>query len=142
VIAYLPALIITGIGIIVPSIPYGGLILAEASPEYYGAVSSSRTTIGQFYYAMGLALSTVIIDSLTRSRTQEALGGDAAEQIRRFAITGQPPSNPEVLPKAIEALGGAFAVMSFILAAIFLVAGFIALIVLRRAEKPIPATKE
>jgi len=136
VIAYLPALIITGIGIIVPSIPYGGLILAEADPEHYGAVSSSRTTIGQFYYAMGLALSTVIIDSITRSRTQEALGGDAAEQIRQFAITGQPPSNPEVLPKAIEALGGAFAVMCFILAAMFVVAGFVALVVLRRSEKP------
>ncbi|NQU35967.1 MAG: MFS transporter [Actinobacteria bacterium] len=135
VIAYLPALVVTGVGVIIPSIPYGGLILAEADPEHYGAVSSSRTTIGQFYYAMGLALSTVIIDSLTRSRTQDAIGGDAAEQIRQFAITGQPPTNPAVLPKAIEALGGAFAVMCFILAVLFVVAGFVALVVLRRNEK-------
>ncbi len=135
VIAYLPALIITGIGVIVPSIPYGGLILQEADPEHYGAVSSSRTTIGQFYYALGLALSTVIIDSLTRSRTQAELGGDAAESLRQFAITGQRPANPQVIPTAIEALGGAFAIMCFILAVIFLISGFVALVVLRRNEK-------
>jgi len=34
-------------------------------PKYFGPVTSSRTTIGQFFFAIGFSISTVAIDKLT-----------------------------------------------------------------------------
>ena len=78
--AFLPGLILVGVGMS-GLVPYGALILRLAPPAQFGAVTSSRTTIGQFGFAVGLAASMVMIDALTR-------GG----VVRRLAEAGVPPT--------------------------------------------------
>ena len=135
VLAYIPALIIVGIGPIIPAVPYGGLVLEFADPRHYGAVSSSRTTIGQFFYAIGLAGSTVIIDTLTRGAVQAKLGSSAVVQLDAWSVSGTKPSNPDVLAAASEAFTGSFATMMVILTIIVLVAGVLALALARVARR-------
>ena len=100
---FIPALFIVGIGVVIPSIPYGGLILRTADPAHYGAVSSSRTTIGQFWYALGLAGSTVLIDTLTRNAVAAKLGSSSVSELNSWAASGTKPSNPDVLKDAAYA---------------------------------------
>ena len=138
VLYFLPALLITGIGVIMPSIPYGGLLLQEADPQHYGAVSSSRTTVGQFWYALGLAGSTVLIDGLTRTAVGEKLGPAAQQELLQWSATGGKPSNPDVLKDAAYAYSGAFAVTMIVFAAVVVVAGIVAWALLKRFQHADP----
>ena len=129
---YLPALILTGIGITTSSIPYGGLIIEKADPRHYGAVSSSRLTIGQFWFALGLAGSTVIIDTITRSRIKEKFGTAGDTAIENFSVTGDKPSTPGLLKEATVAYGDAFAGMMIVLAVVTLIAGVASYLLIRK----------
>ena len=138
VLVFLPALILTGIGIIMPSIPYGGLFLQEADSKHYGAVSSSRTTVGQFWYALGLAGSTVIIDTLTRRSVSEKLGPSGVQELNQFAASGGKPSNPSVLTDASFAFSSSFAVMMIVFAVLVAVCGVVAWWMLKRYQQADP----
>ena len=132
---YMPALILTGAGITVSSIPYGGLIIEKADPRHYGAVSSSRLTIGQFWFALGLAGSTVMIDTITRTKVTEKLGSAATTSLEKFSATGGKPSNPKLLTEAAPAYEEAFATMMLILAIVTVVAGLISYLLIRKYGK-------
>ena len=138
VLAFLPALLVTGIGVIVPSIPYGGLFLQEADEKHYGAVSSSRTTVGQFWYALGLAGSTVIIDSLTRNAVGQKLGPSAVTELEQWSATGGKPSNSDVLKEAGFAFSGSFAVTMVVFGVVVVIAGVVAWVILRRCQHTDP----
>lgn len=138
VLVFLPALILTGIGIIMPSIPYGGLFLQEADSKHYGAVSSSRTTVGQFWYALGLAGSTVIIDTLTRRSVSEKLGPSGVQELNQFAASGGKPSDPSVLTDASFAFSSSFAVMMIVFAVLVAVCGVVAWWMLKRYQRADP----
>lgn len=138
VLIFLPALFITGIGVIIPSIPYGGLFLQEADPKHYGAVSSSRTTVGQFWYALGLAGSTVMIDTLTRRSVSEKLGPSGVEQLNQFSATGGKPSDPNLLNDAVYAYSSSFAVTMVVFAVLVAVAGVTAWWLLKRYQHADP----
>lgn len=140
VLAFLPALLVTGIGVIMPSIPYGGLFLQEAEPKHYGAVSSSRTTVGQFWYALGLAGSTVLIDTLTRNAVGEKLGPSAVTELEQWSATGGKPSNPDVLKEAAFAFSGSFAVMMVVFSLVVVVAGVSAWALLKRFQHADPSS--
>lgn len=129
---YLPALILTGLGITTSSIPYGGLIIEKADPRHYGAVSSSRLTIGQFWFALGLAGSTVVIDGITRSRIKEKFGTGGETAVEKFSVSGQKPTEPGLLQEATVAYGDAFAVMMIVLAVVTLIAGIAAYLIIRK----------
>ncbi|SKA80539.1 Major Facilitator Superfamily protein [Agreia bicolorata] len=64
-LAFVPAGILIALGVTAAALPYGTLVLGEAPKEYYGPVTSSRTTFGQLFYSLGTALSTVAITQLT-----------------------------------------------------------------------------
>ena len=134
VLAFLPALLVTGAGVIIPGIPYGGLFLQEADPQHYGAVSSSRTTVGQFWYALGLAGSTVLIDTLTRNAVGSKLGAQAVTQLDQWSATGGKPSNPDVLKDAAFAFSSSFAVTMIVFAVVITVAGVVAWALLKRFQ--------
>ena len=138
VLAFLPALLITGIGVIVPSIPYGGLFLQEADAKHYGAVSSSRTTVGQFWYALGLAGSTVLIDSLTRNAVGQKLGASAVTELEQWSATGGKPSNPDVMKEATFAFSGAFSVTMVVFGILVVLAGIVAWSLLRKFQTEDP----
>lgn len=129
---YVPALILTGVGITASSIPYGGLIIEKADPKHYGAVSSSRLTIGQFWFALGLAGSTVIIDTITRNKVTEKLGGAATKSLEKFSASGEKPSSPNLLKEAIPAYTDAFATMMIVLAIVTVIAGVASYLLIRK----------
>ena len=64
-LGFLPGLVLVGAGVVIACVPFGNLILLEAPPEHLGPVSSSRTTVGQFFYTIGFSISAVTIDRLT-----------------------------------------------------------------------------
>ncbi len=138
VLVFLPALLVTGIGVIVPSIPYGGLFLQEADPKHYGAVASSRTTVGQFWYALGLAGSTVLIDGLTRNAVGNKLGSSGQQELVQWSATGGKPSNPDVLREAAYAFSGAFSITMIVFAVVVFIAGTVAWALLKRFQHTDP----
>ena len=83
-LSYVPGLILIGAGVTAASVPYGSLVIEAIGVRFrrfFGPVTSSRTTVGQFAYALGLAFSTVMVDRLTD-------GG----VVRRLQGAGVPPS--------------------------------------------------
>ena len=135
VLDYLPALIVTGIGISIPTVAYGGMVLEEADPQHYGVVSSSRATIGQFWYSLGLAISTVLIDSIARAHVHTKLGATGSTQLDSWAASGAKPSDPSVLPAAIDGFVQGFSVMMIVLAVVAVLGGIIVVILGNKADK-------
>ncbi len=108
--AYVPALAICGFGVILPSIPYGALVLAQADAQHLGVVSSSRPMIGQFWYAVGLSISTVVIARVTQTQTSAGTG-------------------------RAEAFSVSFAVMAIGLAVVIALAGVTAALVIKHCQQ-------
>jgi len=133
--AFTPAMLLSGAGIIIASVPYGGMILQEAPANRYGPVASSRLTIGQFWFAVGLAGSTVMMDTITRSKVQEKLGASAGSALEKFSVSGTKPSNPEVLRDAAFAYSDAFAEMMIVLTVVPMVAAIATFLILRKAAR-------
>lgn len=147
-LSYLPGLILVGVGVIVVALPYGNMVLQSADPKHYGAVSSSRTTIGQFWYSLGLAGSTVLIDGITRRDVQDQLGGQSAEEIREWAVSGgKIPAPAEVVNVAGSAYPHAFGLSMAVIGGICVIAGIGAYVIMRvnmrthpEPEKEVPVT--
>jgi hypothetical protein len=107
---------------------------AAPTAEAMGAVSSSRTTVGQFWYALGLAGSTVLIDGLTRNAVANKLGPSAGTELEQWSASGGKPSNTSVLPDAAFAFSASFAVTMVVLAVTVVIAGIAAFLLLKRFQ--------
>lgn len=132
---YLPALIVLGVGAAVPAVAYGGMILQEADAKHYGAVSSSRTTIGQFWYSLGLASSTVVIDTIAKAHVLKTLGSSAESELDTWSASGAKPTDTSVLPTAVEGFAQGFAVLMVIYAILMVIVGLIVLVLANSADK-------
>lgn len=145
---FLPGLVILGAGLTIVSLPYGNLIMKEAPPAYFGPVTSSRTTIGQFFYAIGLALSTVIIDKMTTGGTVETLTkagvpptkiGTALDSVTAYASQSTEPTTSlgkQALAAAADSYGTGFATVMIIGAILSIVGAVIASILLKSDTHP------
>lgn len=143
--SYLPGTFIVGAGVVIAAVPYGSLILKEAPAKYFGPVSSSRLTFGQFFYAIGFAASTIVIDKLTIGGTTaklEAAGvpatqvGTGLDAVTTYAAQSTAPTTSlgkEALADATASYGLAFATMMYITAALVLLGGVVGYVLLRRA---------
>ena len=142
---FLPGELLVGAGVVIAAVPYGSLILKEAPAKYFGPVSSSRLTFGQFFYAIGFAASTIVIDKLTIGGTVaklEAAGvpatqvGTGLDAVTTYAAQSTAPTTSlgkEALADATASYGLAFATMMYITAALMLVGGVVGYILLKRA---------
>ena len=152
---FLPGCILVGAGLIITSLPYGGLIMKQAPAKYFGPVTSSRTTIGQFFYAAGLALSTVVVDRITIGGVVGSLNtagvpptqtGQALDAVTAFASAGTQPSaslGQQALADAGTSYGTGFATVMIIAAALSLLVGTIGFLLLRRHEHvPAPTPRD
>jgi hypothetical protein len=145
---FLPGLVILGAGLTIVSLPYGNLIMKEAPPAYFGPVTSSRTTIGQFFYAIGLALSTVIIDKMTTGGAVETLTkagvpptkiGTALDSVTAYASQSTEPTTSlgkQALAAAADSYGTGFATVMIIGAILSIVGAVIASILLKSDTHP------
>ena len=148
---FLPGCILLGGGLIITSLPYGGLIMSQAPAKYFGPVTSSRTTIGQFFYAAGLAVSTVVVDRITLGGVVDRLNtagvpptqtGQALDAVTAFGATGTQPSTSlgqQALVDAGTTYGTGFATVMIIGAALSLLIGTVGFLLLRRHEHPAAA---
>jgi hypothetical protein len=94
--------------------------------------------VGQFWYALGLAGSTVLIDGLTRNSVSNKLGPSAGTELEQWSATGGKPSNSQLLPDAAYAFSSSFAVTMVVLAVIAAIAGVAAWLLLRRFQHADP----
>ena len=120
--SFLPGLIVAGAGVVMAAVPFGSLILREASAEYIGPVTGSRTTVGQIFYTLGFALSMVAIDRLTDIGVISHLKADGVapssigtglDALTVFVSTGQEPTSTvgqQALQGAAASYGQAFSV--------------------------------
>jgi MFS family permease len=146
--AFLPGAMLLGAGINFFAVIYGGLIIREAPPEHYGPVTSSRTTIGQFFYSVGLAIGTLAIDRLTEGGTVkrlEAAGvppheiGRALDPVTQFFKTGQEPTTQAAqaaLAQTQASYVTSFQIVMVAAGLAVLIAGMIATRLLRRELAP------
>lgn len=144
-LAFLPALVLIGFGMS-GLVPYGSLILRLAPPEHFGAVTSSRTTIGQIGYSIGLSVSMVTVDALTRGgviRRLEDAGvppartGQSLDAIQAYVRTGTTPSGQDGAPLLQDAAASyhvAFAITMVATAAVVAVL----ITAYRRWERSLP----
>ena len=142
---FFPGEFLVGAGVVIAAVPYGSLILKEAPAKYFGPVSSSRLTFGQFFYAIGFAASTIVIDKLTIGGTTaklEAAGvpatqvGTGLDAVTTYAAQSTAPTTSlgkEALADATASYGLAFATMMYITAALVLIAGVVGYVLLKRA---------
>ena len=128
VMDYIPALVVLGAGAAIPAVAYGGMILEEADAKHYGVVSSSRTTIGQFWYALGLSISTVIVDSMARSHVFNKLGQTAETQLDTWYASGGTPSDSSLLPTALEGFVQGFTLLMIVFAVLMVLVSIFVLI--------------
>jgi MFS family permease len=145
--AFLPGLVIAGAGLLVVSIPFGNLFVKEAPPAQYGPVTSSRTTVGQFWYSIGFAVSMVVIDKLTTggviakltaAGVQPDMVGTTVSSINQYIKTDSEPTTDaarRALSATAESYSGAFTTMMLLSAALLLLAGLLAWFLLKRSAE-------
>ncbi len=148
-LAFVPAGVLIALGVTAAALPYGTLVLEEAPAEFYGPVTSSRTTFGQLFYSLGTALSTVAITQLTiagiTSRLQSSgmSGADirsALTAVGAYAKDGTKP-DAQVFQAAVAAYQDSFGILMVCLAAIALLAGIVGsrlIVHARRAQAALP----
>ena len=144
---FLPGEFLVGAGVVIAAVPYGSLILKEAPAKYFGPVASSRLTFGQFFYAVGFAASTIVIDKLTLGGTTaklEAAGvpatqvGTGLDAVTTYAAQSTAPTTSlgkEALADATASYGAAFATMMYITAVLVLLGGIAGFVLLKRAAE-------
>lgn len=154
-LGFIPGSVLIGAGVVTAAVPYGNLILREAPAKFLGPVSSSRTTFGQFFYSLGFALSTVLIDKMTVGGTVQKLT-DAGVQpnqlstgldaVTAFAANGTQPSTSlgqQALSDAVTSYGTSFRNTMLIVAVAIAAVTVLSSILLRKGEgEPKPVHEE
>lgn len=139
-VAFLPALILTAAGCAAACIPYGSLVLEAIGDRFkpwFGPVTSSRATVGQFAYALGMSFSMVMVDRLTDggvvSRLEQAgvspsLTGQGLDQVAAYVHTGSDPSTElgrQALSAAVPSYTDAFTTTMGVSAVLVIAAGVV-----------------
>ncbi|QOC24968.1 MFS transporter [Microbacterium hominis] len=148
-LAFVPAGILIALGITAAALPYGTLVLSEAPAEFYGPVTSSRTTFGQLFYSLGTALSTVVVTQLTvagiTSRLSSSGMSDAAVQtaltsVGAYAKDGTRP-DAAVFDAALGAYRDGFGALMLGMAVVALVVSVVGAALIARAHRGLTSAR-
>lgn len=144
---YIPALMCIGFGLPYVVVPAGQLFMSESPAKFLGPVTSSKTTIGQFGYSLGLAGSMVLVSSLTDGGITKKLiasgvppsqTGQGLDAVTTYVNTGV-HIHTQVAQDALRAAAGsysiAFSSAMFIAAGITVSAGVFSYFLLLKASK-------
>lgn len=150
---FIPGMALAGVGYMMNATTQGNLFLRLAPAKFFGPVSSSKVTVGQFGYALGLTGTTTAISILTVGKVDSVTKGAVAGQanwdtITHFMATGQATgSNASVNEalttagqKAIEgAYASSFAEVAAVSAVLIATAGVLMFISLSKkgADEPV-----
>ncbi|WP_454137394.1 MFS transporter [Microbacterium paulum] len=142
-LAFVPAGTLVALGLTAAALPYGTLVLGEAPAEFYGPVTSSRTTFGQLFYSLGTAVSTVVVTQVTiagiTSRLHatgmtDAAVSSALASVGTYAKDGVRP-DAAVFDIATAAYRDGFGAVMIGMAVIALVASIVGALLIRRAAR-------
>jgi len=146
-LVFLPGLMLAGLGYMMNATTQGNLFLGLAPAKFFGPVSSSKVTVGQFGYALGLTGTTTAISILTVQKVDHITKGAVTGQgnwddITHFMSTGQTTNSDlqAVGQQAIEgAYSSAFAEVAAVSAIIIAVAGILMFVSLSKkgANEPV-----
>lgn len=143
-LAFVPAGILIALGVTAAALPYGTLILSEAPAEFYGPVTSSRTTFGQLFYSLGTALSTVVVTQLTvhgivgrlNAGMTESEVAAALKSVGTYAKDGVRP-DPAVFDAAVAAYRDGFGILMISIAVISVVVGILGSRLIARGRRAV-----
>jgi MFS family permease len=139
---YLPALALIGFGLPYAMVPSGQLFMSEAPAKSFGPVTSSKTAMGQFGYAVGLAGSMVLVNNLTdggivhrlvKAGVPPSQTGQGLDAVTQYVNTGTPAHSQlghEALQAAATSYTHAFASMMLVAAVIVAATGIVAYLLL------------
>lgn len=140
---FVPAMLLVGAGAQVLNVPFGSLVMKSAPHEYVGPVTASRTTLGQFTYALGMAGATVLVDRLTVGGIVDRLQaagappaetGQALDVVTMYVKSGADPSTAaaqQILAEAATSYAHAFAITMGLVAALMVLMAAVAYWLLR-----------
>ncbi len=116
----LPGSLLLGYGVNAAMTGQAQVIVDSAPPDAYGAVTSSRLTIGELGYSLGMILTTLLLSRVTASGivhglTEQGMSGEDAyatlAALNTSLLSGQTPAVknlPDVLRIAASAFDAAF----------------------------------
>lgn len=145
-LVFLPGMLLAGYGWMTNATAQGTSWLALSPARFFGPVTSSKLTVGQFGYALGLSGSTALVSFFTlrkaSSATDGAVSGDGAwAQLGDYVRTGK-TAVPELAKLTESQILGfytdAFKTTSLIIAVITAIAGATMFLLLRSKKASIP----
>ena len=151
-IAFVPGTVIAGAGVVMVTIPFNNLIIRESPPAQFGPVTSSRTTIGKFFYSMGFAVSTILVDRLTIGGVTQKLTdagvqpdsiGTVVTSMNLYVKSEDDPTTKlgkEALADSVTSYSSAFTSVMLLSAALMFGAGLVAFWLLRNYKEPAKET--
>ncbi|MGB3673624.1 MAG: MFS transporter [Candidatus Nanopelagicales bacterium] len=93
ILVFIPGMILAAFGWMSNATSQGSLFIGLAPKQFFGPVTSSKVTVGQFGYSLGLSGSTALISLLTLNKVSDATNGavsgdDAWTQITEYLQKG------------------------------------------------------
>jgi MFS family permease len=150
---FVPGLVIAGIGYMMNATTQGNLFLSLAPAKFFGPVSSSKLTVGQFGYSLGLTGTTTAISILTVAKVDHVTKGAVTGQsnwdtITHFMTTGTADSSNSAVNTALTTAGqatiegaysAAFAETAAVSAVLIAIAGIVMFVALSKkgASEPV-----
>jgi len=143
---FIPGMILAGAGWMMNATSQGNLFISLAPAKFFGPVTSSKVTVGQFGYALGLTGTTVMVSTLTLAgvdkATKGAVTGEANwDAITSYLATGKTTNTDlaAVSQSALEAIySQAFVTTSVIVAIVVALAGVVMYVLLKNKKASIP----
>ncbi len=149
----LPGSLLIGYGTNVALTGQAQLFMDAAPPEAFGAVTSSKLTIGQLGYSIGMILTTLLLSGLTARGIEHGLTGqgmsaaDASTTLSALnssLLSGQPPQVddlPQVVRISEAAFTAAFRARMLVGASAMVCTAVLVWALMRRRPESAPAAK-
>lgn len=84
---FIPGMLLAGAGWMMNATSQGNLFIRLAPAKFFGPVTSSKVTVGQFGYALGLTGTTVLVSTFTLAGVDKATKGAVTGESNWDAIT-------------------------------------------------------
>jgi MFS family permease len=143
---FVPGMLLAGAGWMMNATSQGNLFIKLAPAKFFGPVTSSKVTVGQFGYALGLTGTTVLVSTFTLAGVDKASKGAVSgesnwDAITSYLATGS-TTNADLTAIGHDALetiyAQAFQMTSVIVAVVVAIAGVFMYLNLKRKKADIP----
>jgi len=150
----LPGSLLIGYGTNVALTGQAQVFIDAAPPEAYGAVTSSKLSVGQLGYSIGMVVTTLLLGRLTASGVVQGLAAEGVSSQAAYAelsalnaslLSGQPPAVDDLSAVARVAAGAfdaAFDARMLVGAVVMLATAALTWVLMRERPAAAQATEE